>query len=745
MTLPHHDPNSDESPGPDALYTKHTPEMLDTAAALSQEPRKPTRRWQDVAERFDALLRVASDATIVADVCGHIRLVNRPMQTLFGYSADELLGQPIELLVPDRWPALHQPERAEYAQTLQALPIGSRLDLLGRKRDRSEFPIEVSLWPIFLEDESLVVATIVDITERRRAYATLEATNHDLRAMQALTDTALSHLTLDDLLAALLKRATSVLHVDNAAVLLLDGSGDTLTVRAVHGLEEPVASQVHVPLGQGFAGRIAATRQPLVVDDLAAISVTNPFLREQLHSAVGVPLLVGDQLLGVIHVGTAHPRHFTNHDVQLLLQVADRMAVAIDRARAYGREQHARETAEAALAQAQISEQRYRRLVEGNIIGIVVSDGEQIFEANDAFLRLIGYTRADLDAGLVRRTSFMTRESDAQSRRGHLEALATGASAPTEREYVRKDGSRVPALAGVTLLQRDPIRYVTFALDLSVRKQLEREREAARAAVLAAQEVAQQLDSFFAVAAHDIRNPITVVSGYNQVAGRRAQQLADNLAASAQANTLSVEATVKAVEGILDGLRNAKAGVDRLQRMVDYLFDVARARSGALKVILAPCDLAALARSVVTAQQVTMPERRIDLEVPPASVMVEADGDRLDQVLGNYLTNALKYSPADQPVTVRLEVIDHQARVSVSDHGPGLEPAEQRQIWELYHRAPSLEAQPGSGRPIGSLGLGLYISKQLVELHPGGHVGVESAKDHGSTFWFSLPLDHNFD
>jgi PAS domain S-box-containing protein len=253
-----------------------------------------------------------------------------------------------------------------------------------------------------------------------------------------------------------------------------------LTLRAVRGLEEPVAPQVHVPMGQGFAGRIAASRAPLVVDDIATIPVANPFLHEELRSAAGVPLMVGKQLLGVVHVGTAQPRHFAAHDVHVLQQAADRMALAIDRARLYGREQHARELAEAAqdraetaLTQAQVSEHRYRRLAEANIIGILVSDWDRILEANDTFLRLVGYTRADLEAGRLHRVDLTTPATRALSDQAVQAAWTTGASMPFEQEYVRKDGRPVSALVGMALLQHHPVRFVNFVLDLTERKQLE--------------------------------------------------------------------------------------------------------------------------------------------------------------------------------------------------------------------------------------------------------------------------------
>jgi PAS domain S-box-containing protein len=579
------------------------------------------------------------------------------------------------------------------------------------------------------------------------AVAASETANQDLRALQALTDTALSHLSLDDLLPALLERVQEALSVDNAAVLLLDPAGQTLTMRVVRGPEEAVAGQVHVPVGQGFAGRIAETREPLVVDDLSAFPVVNLFLREQLCSAAGVPLLAGDQSLGVVHVGTTQPRHFTTHDVRLLQQVADRIALAIDRARLYTAEQQAREMAElaqarseAALARAQVSEHRYQRLVEANIVGVVVTDSERVLEANDAFLRLLGYTQVDVQAGRLHRDTLSTPDTLVLAERSAQEAVATGASAPFEREYVRKDGSRVPVLVAPVLLQHDPVRLVNFVLDLTEHKSLEYQREAAHVSELAAQNVAKQLDAFLATAAHDIRSPVTVISGQVQVALRRAERLAEALDATSQTASKRNQPLTQAAEGVVDSLRSAQAGVDRLRRLVDHLFDVAQVQTGRLTLELAPYDLAALVRRNVASQQAAAPERRIDLAVPAGEAPVEADADRLDQVLSNYLTNALKYSAHDQPVAVRLIVVKNMAVVSVEDHGPGLPPEEQSRVWEAFYRAPGVEIQPGSREVGGSLGLGLHICKQLIELHPGGSVGVESVVGEGSTFWFRLPL-----
>jgi signal transduction histidine kinase len=113
-----------------------------------------------------------------------------------------------------------------------------------------------------------------------------------------------------------------------------------------------------------------------------------------------------------------------------------------------------------------------------------------------------------------------------------------------------------------------------------------------------------------------------------------------------------------------------------------------------------------------------------------------ADAQRIGQVVTNYLTNALKYSPADRPVAVGLQVDNQQARLWVRDAGPGLPPEEQEHIWERFHQVKGIEVQSGSGV---ELGLGLYVCRTIIEQHH-GQVGVQSARGAGSTFWFGLPL-----
>ncbi|MEA2439946.1 MAG: hypothetical protein QOH76_1370 [Thermoleophilaceae bacterium] len=163
-----------------------------------------------------------------------------------------------------------------------------------------------------------------------------------LRHLQTISDAALAHLRFDELLDELLRRVTGVLSTDTAAVLMLDETGG-LVPRAAKGLEEEVGA-IRIPVGRGFAGRIAAERRPISILDVEHSEVLNPILREKgVRSLLGAPLLVEGRVIGVLHVGTLTQRRFTDEDTQLLQLAADRIAVAIDHARLYESERQAAE------------------------------------------------------------------------------------------------------------------------------------------------------------------------------------------------------------------------------------------------------------------------------------------------------------------------------------------------------------------------------------------------------------------
>ena len=151
-----------------------------------------------------------------------------------------------------------------------------------------------------------------------------------LRDIQSITDAALSRLDREEFLAELLDRTRAVLEADTAAVLLLDYPAGQLIAAAAAGLEEEVRQGVRIPAGQGFAGRIAAERKPVVLDRVDHTTVLNPILMAKgIHALLGVPLIAAGEVIGVMHVGSLTQRKFTEDDIELLQLAADRAAVAV--------------------------------------------------------------------------------------------------------------------------------------------------------------------------------------------------------------------------------------------------------------------------------------------------------------------------------------------------------------------------------------------------------------------------------
>src|SRR6185437_3735626 len=158
----------------------------------------------------------------------------------------------------------------------------------------------------------------------------MQGADERLRRIEWVTDAALAHLNVEDLLAALLERVQSLLQVDTVAVLLLDAAAEQLVATAARGIEAEVRQGVRIPLGRGFAGRVAAEKKPVILPQVDHTTVLNPILWEHgIRSLLGVPLLATGSVIGVLHVGTLGARQFTAGDVRLLEIVADRVASAI--------------------------------------------------------------------------------------------------------------------------------------------------------------------------------------------------------------------------------------------------------------------------------------------------------------------------------------------------------------------------------------------------------------------------------
>ena len=222
--------------------------------------------------------------------------------------------------------------REEGIRSLLGVPLVVDGDVVGvlhvGSLDRRDFaPNEIELLQLAADRAAVAIVHARVFEAERAARAKLER-------VQAVTDIALAHLDLDELLPVLLPRIRDILSTDTCALLLLDEEHDELVARAAVGIEEEVEHGVRIPLGKGFAGRVAATGRPVVLDNVAEAEIVNPILVEKgIRSMLGVPLLVQARTIGVLHVGTLTPRQFSQDDEELLQLVAERVAVAIERGR----------------------------------------------------------------------------------------------------------------------------------------------------------------------------------------------------------------------------------------------------------------------------------------------------------------------------------------------------------------------------------------------------------------------------
>ncbi len=225
-------------------------------------------------------------------------------------------------------------------------------------------------------------------------------------------------------------------------------------------------------------------------------------------------------------------------------------------------------------------------------------------------------------------------------------------------------------------------------------------------------------DQFLSMASHELKTPITAIRGQAQIMLRR----------------LSKQ---KELPGEFSDVRTALEKIDeqtyRLTALVDDLLDLSSIRSGKIELRFSRCDVRDICSSVVEDQRL-LSGRSIELEVPPAPVMLDVDSDRLSQVVTNLVANAIKYSPDESPVRVSVGQRDKVALIEVHDRGQGIPKDQQKRIFETFYRSPDAEAARKSG-----WGLGLAICKDIVERHE-GCIWCESQVGEGSTFFVELPL-----
>ncbi|MDQ2730968.1 MAG: PAS domain-containing sensor histidine kinase, partial [Armatimonadota bacterium] len=299
-----------------------------------------------------AIVESSDDAIIGKTLDGVITSWNAGAERLYGYPASEIIGQSISWLVP--------PDQVDELPNICAcIRRGEavRPYITERvTRDGRRVSVSLSVSPVRNDKGEIVGASAIarDVTASmrqaaehaelflREQAARLEAERAavQLQRLQSITDAALANLKLDDLLRELLERIRQVMEVDFANILLLDG--EMLVVRASSGLGGEFGRGLQIPLGQGFAGRVAAAKEAIIITNASISDVFSPLLIEKgIKSLLGVPLTVEGVVTGVLHVSSLRTRQFTEDESRLLQLAADRVALSIDRARLFAELQEA--------------------------------------------------------------------------------------------------------------------------------------------------------------------------------------------------------------------------------------------------------------------------------------------------------------------------------------------------------------------------------------------------------------------
>jgi len=258
---------------------------------------------------------------------------------------------------------------------------------------------------------------------------------------------------------------------------------------------------------------------------------------------------------------------------------------------------------------------------------------------------------------------------------------------------------------------------------------LQRRVDEATAELRGQYERLQELDrlktQFMSVASHELKTPVTAMSGFLQVALRRIKK-------RLEAGHPNPQEWAAEQNAISDQLVIVQRQTTKLARLIDELLDVSRIQSGRVEFHFEEMDLRQLAVEVTERMQTTTTSHTLTVE-PGDPVRITADRDHLEQVLNNLIANAVKYSPDGGAISVQAAAEDDGAALSVRDSGIGIPPEELEAVFGLFYRSPDRRA-----RDVGGMGLGLYISKEIIDRH-GGRIWAESERPQGTTFQVRLP------
>jgi len=564
---------------------------------------------------------------------------------------------------------------------------------------------------------------------RRRGQSAYER----LQKLYPVLEAALAHLTLDQLLDELLERVRVALEADTAAVLLLDEQTNELVARAAKGIEEEVEQGVRIPLGRGFAGRVAGEKRSIVIENVDQAYIYNPILREKgIRSLLGVPLVARGRLLGVLHVGTLTRHQFERDEVELLELVGDRVALAIDHGTLFEELRQARKSAEATadrLRKVQdVTDAALAGLKLDDLLNELLERIRDALEADTAAILLLDEQTDELVAraakGIEEEVERGVRIPLGQGFAGQVAAMReTVAIEDVDKSDVLNQILRekeIKSLLGAPLVSRGRVLGVVHVGTLRPHIFSLEERElleivADRVAVALERSLIHEellaLDSlkreFISVAAHEVRTPATVIYGVAETLAHRRG---------------SLEPTE--VDALVEAFYDASV---RLARLTEELLDYSRVESYSRQLRLESLNL----RSVI-AQAVSglAPggEGEIDIEIPDA-MTVTSDREALERILGNLVGNALVHGAP--PVEVAAESRNGHTTITVSDNGPGVPDAFVGHLFDPFSRGEGTSGKPGAGL---GLAIALSYTRRL-----GGELQYEAGRPTGARFSLSLP------
>ncbi|MEX0788762.1 MAG: ATP-binding protein [Anaerolineales bacterium] len=407
-----------------------------------------------------------------------------------------------------------------------------------------------------------------------------------------------------------------------------------------------------------------------------------------LLTGVGLPMMVRGEVVGVIFVFRSYRGVFSAEDRALLQAFADQAAIAVHNARLY----------------TQVSDQKQRldAVLESSADGIMILDPSfRIVRMNPAAGRLLGLPP---ERALGRRHDEIVRWAQRASGMTLEEAGASGwPLSPGVAVYVEGDlrmGRGVSQSVGITyapiLAQDGRLSGVVANL-----RDITRFREA------------EELKStFISVISHELRTPVALIKGY--------------------AGTLRREDAEWDPEVVRQSLTVIEEEADHLASLIDDLLDASRLQAGGLALSQGEVDLAALAMRLVDRFRIQSPAHKFESQLPPDFPIVIADEARLNQVLANLISNAVKYSPEGGTIRVQGQARPDEVTVCVIDEGPGIETAEASRIFDRFYRSAE------TARKTQGAGLGLYLARAVVEAH-GGRIWVDQPGRAGARICFSLP------